>query len=105
MIFLLVAGALIVGAPILAAMLVSVASLREDAARSLGGRPPGVLAATARRLLSLRADGRSVGDQGRAGNAPAVASPALTGARLQLVPAQRLADHEQADHIVPVPGP
>jgi hypothetical protein len=57
MIFLVVAGALIVGAPIVAMILVSIASLREDAARSLGGSPPGALAAAARRLLSVRTDG------------------------------------------------
>jgi hypothetical protein len=54
MIFLLVAGALIVGLPILAAILVSVASRLEDAERSLTGRAPGKLTAAARRLLSLR---------------------------------------------------
>ncbi len=44
MIFLLVAAAVVVGAPIIAAMLVTVASLHEDSAHSLGGRalaPPG----------------------------------------------------------------
>ena len=57
MIFLLVAAAVVVGAPIIAAMLVTVASLHEDSARSLGGRAPGVLAAAARRLLCLRTSG------------------------------------------------
>jgi hypothetical protein len=54
MILLLVAAAVLVAAPIVAAVLVTVASLREDAARSLTGRPPGPLAAAARRLLCLR---------------------------------------------------
>ena len=54
MIFLLVAAAVIVAAPLVAAVLVTVASLREDSARSLTGRAPGVLTATARRLLCLR---------------------------------------------------
>jgi len=51
MIFLLVAGAVIAGAPIAGALLVTIASLREDAKRSLSGRPPGLLEAAARRLL------------------------------------------------------
>jgi hypothetical protein len=54
MILLLVAAAVVVAAPIVAAVLVTVASLREDSARSLSGRPPGPLAAAARRLLCLR---------------------------------------------------
>jgi hypothetical protein len=54
MIFLLVAAAVIVAAPLVAAVLVTVASLREDSARSLTGRAPGMLTATARRLLCLR---------------------------------------------------
>jgi len=59
MIFLLVAAALVAGAPLVAAVLVSVASLREDAAKSLAGRPPGLFTATARRLLQA-----CVGDAG-----------------------------------------
>ena len=51
MIFLLIAAALVAGAPLVAALLVSVASIREDAAKSLAGRPPGPLARAARRLL------------------------------------------------------
>lgn len=54
MIFLLVVAAVVVAAPLAAAVLVTVASLREDSARSLTGRPPGLLAAVARRLLCLR---------------------------------------------------
>lgn len=57
MIFLLLVGALVVGAPLVAALLVSVASLREDATKSLAGRPPGRLAAAARRLLQARVGG------------------------------------------------
>jgi hypothetical protein len=52
--YLLVVAAVVVAAPIAAAVLVTVASLREDASRSLTGRPPGWLTAAARRLLSLR---------------------------------------------------
>ena len=51
MIFLLVAAALVVGAPLGAAILVSFASRREDAAHTLTGRPPGPVTAMARRLL------------------------------------------------------
>jgi hypothetical protein len=54
MIFLLVVAAVVVAAPLAAAVLVTVASLREDSARSLAGRPPGLLTAIARRLLCLR---------------------------------------------------
>jgi hypothetical protein len=66
MIFLLVTGALIVGAPILAAILVAIASLREDAERSLTGRAPGQLAAAARRLLSVRTESVRAADSGPA---------------------------------------
>src|SRR5690242_91625 len=52
--FLLAAAAVVVAAPLVAAVLVTVASLHEDASRSLGGRPPGVLTAAARRLLRVR---------------------------------------------------
>jgi|HubBroStandDraft_3_1064219.scaffolds.fasta_scaffold532598_1 hypothetical protein len=54
MIFLLVAAAVVVAAPLVAAILVTVASLREDSARSLTGRPPGPLTAAVRRLLCVR---------------------------------------------------
>jgi hypothetical protein len=53
MVFLLVAAAVVVGAPLAAALLVTVASHHEDAGRTLTGRPPGVLTATARRLLRV----------------------------------------------------
>jgi hypothetical protein len=51
--FLLIAAAVVVGAPLAAALLVTVASHHEDAARTLTGRPPGWLTATARRLLRV----------------------------------------------------
>ena len=53
-IVLLVVAAVVVGAPLGAAVLVTVASHREDAAHTLAGRPPGPFAAAARRLLRLR---------------------------------------------------
>jgi hypothetical protein len=56
---LLVVAALVVGAPLAAAALVTLASHREDMAHSLAGRPPGVLAAAARALVGLRIGGRS----------------------------------------------
>jgi len=57
MIFLLVVAALVAGAPLIAAMLVSFASVREDAAKTLAGRPPGLLARAARQLLQARVGG------------------------------------------------
>ena len=120
MIFLLVAGALIVGAPILAAILVAAASLREDAERSLAGRPPGKLAAAARRLLSVRTESARATDPGSASRpvsidmagqvlanprptGPSRPGTAPTGAALARVPAPRLADREHADDMLPIP--
>jgi hypothetical protein len=57
MIFLLVAAALVAGTPLVAAVLVSVASVREDAAKSLAGHPPGRLSGAARRLLRASVGG------------------------------------------------
>lgn len=57
MIFLLAAAALLAAAPLIAAVLVSVASVREDAAKSLAGFPPGLLARAARRLLQASVGG------------------------------------------------
>jgi hypothetical protein len=54
MIVFLVAAALVVGSPLIAAVLVTIASRREDSAGSLTGRPHGPVEATARRLLSYR---------------------------------------------------
>ena len=78
MIFLLVAGALIVGTPILAVILVSVASLREDSEHSLVGRPPGKFAAVARRLLCVRTDSARAANPRKAASDSAVANRALT---------------------------
>lgn len=57
MIVLLAAAAVLVAAPIAAALLVSFASLREDARHSLGGKPPSWLARAVRRLLSVQPPG------------------------------------------------
>jgi hypothetical protein len=54
MIILLVAAAIVVGAPLVAAVLVTVASLREDAGKSLSGQPPSRFDAAARRLLRFQ---------------------------------------------------
>jgi len=56
---LLVVAAVVVAAPIAAAVLVTLASHREDFSRSLAGRPPGLLSAAARALLCLRIGGRA----------------------------------------------
>jgi hypothetical protein len=68
--YLLAVAAVVVAAPLAAAVLVTVASLREDASKSLAGRPPGLLTAAARRLLSLRTSG-SASQRGPAGPPPA----------------------------------
>jgi hypothetical protein len=57
MIILLVIAAVVVGAPIAAALLVSVASLREDADQSLHGRSRNPIDRAARRLLSVPSRG------------------------------------------------
>jgi len=57
MIFLLVVAALVAGAPLIAAVLVSFASVREDAAKTLAGRPPGLVARAARQLLQAKVGG------------------------------------------------
>ncbi|HTZ91985.1 MAG TPA: hypothetical protein VMB74_06285 [Streptosporangiaceae bacterium] len=57
MIVLLVMAAVVVAAPVGAAVLVTVASHREDAARSIAGRPPGPFAALARAVVCLRIGG------------------------------------------------
>jgi hypothetical protein len=75
MLFLLAAAAVVVVAPIIAALLVSVASLREDSGRTLAGRPPGRIAALARRLLCLHT--QAAADNQRAGG--------LTPADLELL--------------------
>jgi hypothetical protein len=54
MIILLVAGAIITGAPLVAVVLVTIASLREDAGQTLTSRAPNRIDAAARRLLSFQ---------------------------------------------------
>ena len=52
-----VAAIVIAGIPVAAVVLVSVASRREETARSIAGRAPGLAARTARRLLAFHAMG------------------------------------------------
>lgn len=86
MIVLLAVTALVVAAPIAAALLVSFASLREDARHSLGGKPPSWLARAVRRLLSVQPPG-------------VVRGPAPRAPRPR-VPSQRLpADEEFSDRV------
>src|SRR5215469_10122182 len=101
MIFLLIAAALVVGAPLVAAVLVSIASIHEDAAKSLAGRPPGLLAAAARRLLQAR-----VGGAGPLQRSPRPVKPA-TGVRQPGRPERttQAGTPERATQAGPAPAP
>ena len=72
MLIALVIVTLVVSAPIVACLLVSVASTREDSAYSLGNHAPGPVQAAARRILDFHTDApsslwytRGTGDPGR----------------------------------------
>ncbi|HEX3487946.1 MAG TPA: hypothetical protein VHU92_01330 [Streptosporangiaceae bacterium] len=56
-IILLAVGALAVIAPVACLVLVSIASMREDVAHSLGYQPAGAMQRAARRLLGFHGDG------------------------------------------------
>jgi hypothetical protein len=58
-ILLSVIAAVIAGAPLAAVVLVTVASRREETARSIAGRAPGPLARAARRVVAFHARGIS----------------------------------------------
>jgi hypothetical protein len=58
LIIAIVIAAVVVATPLAAAVLVTFASLREDAAHSLGGRPPGWIEGLVRRLLGNANTGR-----------------------------------------------
>jgi|HubBroStandDraft_2_1064218.scaffolds.fasta_scaffold03484_3 hypothetical protein len=53
----LIFAALLVSAPIIAAVLVSIASRREDHAWTLAGQAPGIIALATRRVLGFHARG------------------------------------------------
>jgi hypothetical protein len=92
MIFLLAVAALLAGAPLVAAVLVGVASVREDAAKSLAGHPPGLLTRAARGLLRA-----NVGGAGPLLRPPRVTEP-MAGSRQRWQP-QRAAPTD------PLPAP
>jgi hypothetical protein len=56
-ILLTLIAAVITGVPLAAVVLVTVASWREETARSIAGRAPGLLTGAARRLLAFHAAG------------------------------------------------
>jgi hypothetical protein len=102
MIFLLVAAAVVVAAPLIAAMLVTVASLREDSARSLTGRPPGPITAAARRLLCLRTGDSAL--RRRADSPPATDDVDFMSQVYPYLPRPRpAADEDAADHTLTLP--
>ncbi len=53
-ILLVIAAAIVAGVPLVAVVLVTIASLREDAGRTLTSRAPNWIDAAARRLLSFQ---------------------------------------------------
>jgi hypothetical protein len=92
MIFLVAGAALLAGAPLIAAALVSVASVREDAAKSLAGFPPGPLARAVRRLLQA-----SVGGSGPRERPHRVTGPATRG--------QARSQPQRGSQLAPIPAP
>jgi len=100
MIFLVAAAALLAGAPLIAALLVSVASVREDAAKSLAGFPPGPLARAVRRLLQASVGGSGPREKPHRVSGPTrrrARSQAPRSSQLAAIPApRRPADDEEA---------
>jgi hypothetical protein len=81
-ILLTVIAIVITGAPLSAIVLVTLASRREETARSIAGLAPGSLARAARRLLAFHAVGigqpasrAGAGDQTRSAADPALDDP------------------------------
>jgi hypothetical protein len=93
LIIVIVIAAVVVGSPLIAAALVTFASLREDAAHSLGGRPPGLIAATVRRLLGNVAPARPSASR-RRHRRPGNGRPDLAG--LVVPPPRRSAEDDPA---------
>jgi hypothetical protein len=81
--------AVVVSMPIVATVIVAIASSREDSARSLGGPPQSALQATARRVVDFRTetttDWSGIAEPGR--TAPSTEGPRPVGSR-----PRRLAD-------------
>jgi hypothetical protein len=96
MIILLVLAAGVVGAPIAAAVLVSLASRREDARRSLSGRAPNWVTRAARRLLSVQPRGSRRGQLSRIERSRVARSRVAPsrGAPMPAVPEQRIPNDE-----------
>jgi hypothetical protein len=90
----------VVSAPLVGVVLVSLASRREDSAHSLAGRPSGTLESAARRLVGFHGDTaarRSVGRRrARAGRRPARSGGYLAG----LDHAGLLGDEPDVPHLV-----
>jgi hypothetical protein len=79
MVVLLVAAAAVVGAPLVAALLVSVASLREEAEHNLASRPRNWIEAAARRLLGFDAGNRRPPRGAPGGRPPGLTRGAVSG--------------------------
>ncbi len=97
LIIAIVIAAVVVATPLAAAVLVTFASLREDAARSLSGRPPGWIEATVRRLLGNANTGRQAPPRRRVNDG---------GERPDLpphIPLPRLSADEPADRTLTMP--
>ncbi|MHB1432316.1 MAG: hypothetical protein ACYCVZ_09420 [Streptosporangiaceae bacterium] len=75
--FAVIVGITLAATPLVAIALVSLASVREDAAHSLFGRCPGRLQHLARRLLGFRAEARAGSGAGAGAGAGAEAGTGL----------------------------
>jgi hypothetical protein len=96
-ILLVVAAAIITGAPLAAVVLVTIASLREDAGRTLTSRAPNWIDAAARRLLSFQSAGPA------RGGSRGVDPPGQHGRAARRAPRRRPAGKEAATR--PLTGP